>query len=1152
MTVRFILGRSGTGKTSYCVESIVNSLLVSGESRCPSGLILLVPEQATYQAERSILTDERIAGYHRLHVLSFDRLQFLLMGKNTARDVLSNIGRQMIIHRILRDNADRLKIFGSSAAWPGLSRRMAETIAELHQYAKTPADIEQLLSELQKDERNSLAFLKFSDIGSIFSEYLKFIEGNFLDPDFQLTQAVRAVATSSFAKGAKLWVDGFAGFTTAELAILTELLKVVEDAQIALCLDPSSIDLTNPDAEKLDPVSLFSPTERTYSSLFEIIKKSKLDLTEPVILNEAIRFSNCPQLAHIERSAFKLQAPKMQTPDNIRIISVPNERFEVEFITRQIIDLVREKSCRYRDIAIIASNIGTYEHYIRAYFEDYGIPFFIDRRKPLNHHPVVQLICSALRAITGGFSSSDVFTYLKTDLVPVERYEIDLIENYCLAFGVAGNDWQSEKQWNFAGKDNDNFDEKRINKIRRVVSGPLLKLRDKLCPTDNPAKTVGAEEFTQAVFTFLDELKVKQTVGGWIEQTETSEGDIAADEHRQFFNKLVDVFDELVEVFAGHAMTAEDYLAIINSAFSQLTLAFIPPKLDQVLVGSIERSRHPDLKAAFLIGATQGQFPVPVSAGGILTDNDRKIAEATDFPLAAATSQTLAERQYLAYIAFTRPSEFLYVTYPSVDEKGSAVPRSQFVTELASLFEDLGEESIVQEQIDIDTLNTKKELADLLCSQLGKDNPLSETGNDDKLDRLLEDICSDEQLEELGSNILYALSYDNCARLDGSVVEELFGRRIQSSATRLSTFAACPYQYFARYVLELKEREEFKFEPLDLGAFYHRVLDSLLKRLNAEGKDFATIEDGELLKLLKNVVDKLILKDSFISHFIARRSYNQYIIHSACGALEDCVLAIAQMVREGEFKPTLSEVAFGQAKDTRDTLGMYELALSDNRLLSLNGKIDRLDVGSFGGEKAAIVFDYKRSENSAKFSWSQFYHGLNMQLPIYVLAVQNATQAEVKNAVGAFYMPIEIRTPAATLDELLDKADTFEYKAKGIFNGEFFQQLDGTTTSGWSKFYSFRVTSKDGQYGNYGTSSVLKPNDFESLLRFAEGKIVKLAEEIASGKIDVKPYRINNQSPCSYCKYKSVCRFDWQINDYNFLESLNKTQALEKMEAGND
>ena len=233
MAVQFILGRSGTGKTRYCVRQIVDALLEPNDRQ----LILLVPEQASYQAERAILTDDRIAGYNRLHVLSFDRLQFFLLGKNRAMPRLSRIGRQMIVNRILRDNQAKLQLFGASTTRPGLSRQMAQIITELHQYAKTPDDVEQLIGELEKDERNRLTAMKFADIGLIFREYLKYIEGNFLDPDAQLMRACRAVSEANFVRGAKLWVDGFAGFTTAELAILAELLKVVGDAKIALCLD---------------------------------------------------------------------------------------------------------------------------------------------------------------------------------------------------------------------------------------------------------------------------------------------------------------------------------------------------------------------------------------------------------------------------------------------------------------------------------------------------------------------------------------------------------------------------------------------------------------------------------------------------------------------------------------------------------------------------------------------------------------------------------------------------------------------------------------------------------------------------------------------------------------------------------------------------
>jgi len=1162
MSVQFILGRSGTGKTSYCVRAIVNALL---EPDGDQPLLFLVPEQATYQAERAILADKRIAGYNRLNVLSFDRLQFLLLGKNTARPALSRIGQQMMIHRILRDNSSELEVFGSSANWPGLGRQMAQTIIELHEYAKTPDDIDRLLSELRKDERNNLAVLKFADIGLILKKYLESIEGGFVDPDVQLGRACRVAAGASFVKGAKLWVDGFAGFTASELAVLMELLKAVAEAQIALCLDPSDMDLSDPDAGSIDPVGLFNPTELTYAVLIELIKKCKLTLAEPIMFDEAIRFSSCPQLAHIERNIFESETRTLTVADNIRIVSAPNARAEAQFVARQILQLVKEKNYRYRDIAVIASDIDCYEHYIRASFEDCGIPFFIDKRKPLNQHAAIQLICSALQAVTAGFSAGDIFAYLKTDLAPLERSEVDLLENYCLTFGIGGKDWQSDKDWQFAGEDSQEFNEQHINQIRPKAIKPLLELRDGLCLAGSSAQGISAVEFTRVIFDFLDALQVRQRLGNWVEEAAERKDYTAVDPEvlrdRQFYDKLLNIFDELCQAFADQRMSLADLLAILNSAFSQLTSAFIPPSLDQVLVGSIERSRHPDLKAVFLMGATQKQFPVPVSFDSILTEDDRNAAaHHGGFFLAATASQRLAERQYLAYIAFTRPSQFLCVTYPVVDDRVNAVPRSQFIDALESLFENLGEESIAGEPPCLlsktergEQVHNESELSELLCSQLGRDvlrdsGPVTRDSFEasrEQLSQLLDDICADEQFAELGSTVLSAINYCNCAQLDRDIVENIFGQQITSSATKVGTFAACPYQYFARYVLELKKREEFKLEPLDLGVFYHRVLDGLLKRLNAEGLDFAAVDNEQLIELLKEQISKLVTEDCFISNFARHSTHNTFIIHSATEYLEDCVLAIAEMVRAGSFRPTLSELSFG-ARDS--TLGEYELALPGGRVLSLDGKIDRLDIAEVDGDKVGIIFDYKRKPES--FSWAEFYYGLDMQLPIYMSAIRNAANSKVKNPIGAFYMPVEVVPTATTLSELLQKAGTFVYKAKGIFNGVFAQQLDREASKD-SKFYNFYVT-KDGQpYGIYENRGALRPADFQKVLKFTEKKIIQFVEEIFSGKIDVQPYRLGGKSPCSFCKYKPVCRFDWQINDYNPLESLNKLQALQKMGTAN-
>jgi ATP-dependent helicase/nuclease subunit B len=221
----------------------------------------------------------------------------------------------------------------------------------------------------------------------------------------------------------------------------------------------------------------------------------------------------------------------------------------------------------------------------------------------------------------------------------------------------------------------------------------------------------------------------------------------------------------------------------------------------------------------------------------------------------------------------------------------------------------------------------------------------------------------------------------------------------------------------------------------------------------------------------------------------------------------------------------------------------FPVELTDGRKLTLTGRIDRLDIAEIDGQKAAIIFDYKTSEDS--FSWSEFFHGLDMQLPIYINAILKSKIAT--EAAGAFYLPIKPKLTEVAIGDFADSQSKFAHKAKGIFNGRYFQQLDSTTESGWSPFYNFYVGKDEGQYANYGKSSVLKPDDFEAVLKFTEEKIARIAGQIFSGKIEVNPYRLSGKSPCENCEYKSVCRFDWLINRYNDLSSFPKEQAIEKI-----
>ncbi len=1141
MAVQFILGRSGTGKTSSCVRAIVNALLESSEQP----LLFLVPEQATYQAERAILSDPRIKGYHRLHILSFDRLQFLLLGRNTARPDVSRIGRQMIVHKVLRDNLGKLQVFGESALLPGFAREMADTITELHRYAQGPDDIDGFLSRIDSaNDRRRLSSLKFADIALIFRCYTEALRDRLIDPDAQTTAVCRAVGKSRIIGQARLWVDGFASFTGSEMALLVELLKVVERACVALCMDPSDAGTDTPASGTPARAELFEPTVATYREMTERLDKAGVPVDKPVLLHHVGRFAACPALAHVEQNLFYLGACKAKAGGNIRIVAAPNLRSETQWVARQIVCLVRTEGYRYRDIAVVASDLGQYEHYVRAHFEDDGIPFFIDKRKPLNRHPVVELICTTMQIVIGGFQSAEVLAYLKTGLTPINASRIDAIENYCLAFGIGGRDWLGSGPWRHQAPTDATFDEQAVNTTRDKVVRPLFRLRETLCPDGDIRHRAAPVDIVRAIFELLDSLRVRDAVARWIEESH-SRGDLtAADEHRQFFDRLVDVLDEFVEVFGRDELTAPETLGVLQSAFSQMTLAFIPPSLDQVLVGSIERSRHPNLKAVFLLGATQKHFPIPVPPAGLLTDGDRETAEAADFHLAPGSAQSLMERRYLAYIAFTRPSALLHISYPCVDARGGPVVRSDLVDDLQSLFSDLEEESIVGISDDIPAVCTESELLELLCASLGRDGFGATTRTNLQAAGLLHAMRSDEVLGPCADTVTAALEYDNHACLHDEVLEDLFAGDLKGSTTSLATFAACPFKHFARYTLSLTPRREFRLEPLDLGQFYHGVLDALHKRLVADGCNMGTVDEHRLIEVLRGQVADRVHQDPFIAAFVQHSRHNAFLINHAAEVLEEAVRDFARMIRAGSFRPALSEVGFGDLADTEQNLGRLSFELPNGRTLSLRGRIDRLDIAEIEGRRVALLIDYKTSEAGAKFSWPEFHHGLDMQLPIYLLALCDSGTNWADAAVGAFCIAIERPPESAALRRMEQKDDCFGRKGKGLFNGEYAGNLDPKAGSRWSRFYNFAVTTQEGQYGYYATSGALRPDAFTAVLEHARNKIVALASEIVAGRVDVHPYRIGTRAACAHCDYKAVCRFDWQINEYNFLTSKGKLDLV--------
>jgi ATP-dependent helicase/nuclease subunit B len=1131
--VQFILGRAGTGKTRWCIDAICKALQEAGNNP----LILLVPEQATYQAERAILSHPAIRGFSRLRILSFNRLQFWLDSGNTAGNEISRIGKQIILQKLLADLAKRLSLYRGTNQRSGLAAELAQLFTEFQQADCSPEQVQALADALKMKKGRAMTAAKWADIAGLYQAYLDFFQANgrqFTNPDIRLREAGRKVAQAGFVRNAIVWVDGFSGFSVQERELLIELLKASQSAFIALCLDPATMDLSNTDAAKLNPFSVFGETEETYTNLLRIFKSLKFSCQAPVILDKPQRFKAAPPLAFVEHHLFELPAVGNETgAKHIRIAACGNVRTETVWVARTIRTLARERRMRYRDIAVVVPEMNTYAHYIESAFAECDIPFFLDRPRNMKNHPVAAMLGAALQAVQTGFALPDVLSFLKSGLAGIEPEALDRLENYCRAFDVQYGEWVRQTPWDFAPtEEKGRYDEKQLDGLRRRAIAPLVNLRSNL----GEDKEITAGQFTQAVWGLLEELNVRQTLAEWAADDVTDQ----VYGHRQLFGKLIELLDEMGAIFGEQKTAAHVWRAIVSDAVESLTVKLIPPTLDQVIVGSIERSRHPDIKAVFLVGATQKQFPVPPGGEHLLAEQDYKLAAENDMELTNPYQSRLVNRQYLTYIAMTRASKYLFISHPVLDEKGAGVVPWSGIDQLAAAFGDL--EPVYPQALSAvpEAIAAEGELAQWLCAAMGKDRGVSEQAsvNSQQIAAGILNAmerCEDGSLKKIARHVNYALAYDNAAVLDAKLTKAVFKSPLQTSVSRLNTFAACPYQHFARYVLRLEKRKLLRFEPLDIGIFYHRVLENLFNALHAKKKDWAEVAESELMKLCGQAVEHIRQTDAHIANFIRRSEHNRYIIAAAEQTLADLMPTLAALSAASVFKQREAELQFGP----KHTMQL-SIKRGQEPFLEFSGQIDRLDTAVLDGQPAGVVFDFKRTSRTANFA--KILYGLDLQLPVYLLAIKE----QDTTPVGAFYLPIEGGIDTKSLSQLGQEGAKLN-KAKGLFDGRFAGSLDTTTASGWNRYYNF-FTGKDGDpCGNYNSSGALKPDDFAALLNYTVECVCRLAADLSGGKIDITPYRLGKTSPCSWCDYRALCRFDWQINDYNILESCDKEEALEKM-----
>ncbi|MGI6586203.1 MAG: helicase-exonuclease AddAB subunit AddB [Lutisporaceae bacterium] len=1118
MSLRIIYGRAGSGKSTYCLNEIKASLEQGNNIRH----IIIVPEQFSFQAEKRLIKALGASGINGVEVLSFRRLSYRVMEEvgGLVRRHINPAGKSILVYTIMERLKDDLRVFARVAGKHGFVNTLCGTISELKRYNISPdalasfdtASISRQLSD------------KLYDIGLIYEEFEKRLHDKYIDTDDDLDLLARKLPQCELFESSEIWLDEFSGFTPQEYAVIEKLMSKAVRVNISLCTDCLSEDYSPEDTDA------FLPPKAAAAKLIRLAKDSGVRVDPPVHLKDS-RFKYNNELAFLESNLFTyLHGSYKESTKHLKLYEASNIFAEVESTARDILKKCREEGLRYRDIAVITGDLSQYEKVIRVVFGEYGIPCFIDRKKDITGHPLVLLVLSALDIFAGNWSFEAVFRYLKTGLTGIDRNELDLLENYVLANHINGSSWM--KDW----------EDISINEARRQAAEPLIRLYGRI-----KGKNTGREICT-ALFDFLCELEVPEKLERLVERF-TNDGELdRADEYSQVWNILLELLDQIVEAMGDEAVNVDTFLTILSVGFGEYNIGLIPPALEQVLVGSLERSKSHDVKAIYVLGANDGIFPMPFKQEGILSDRDREVLRNMGMELAPDTRGRTFEQQHLIYTALTAASDYLRLSWCAADRDGRAQRPSVIIGRLRRMFPGISFESGILRDIPGSTAEMSVSAPIPTFNELVSAIRQKHEGR--YVDPLWESVAEwykgEDDWKEKYLRVAEGLSFTNQAGNIGQErIRKMYGSTIHTSVSRLERYFSCPFSYYVEYGLKARERKIMKMNAPDMGSFMHRVIDMFSRKVSEGGIGWRNLDREWCADEISLIVDEL-LQDAAGKVFLSTSRY-KYLANRLKRVLTRAVWLIAEHIKRSAFEPVGYELGFGDG----EKLPPIILELPSGEKMVLSGRIDRLDCLDTEEGKYFRIVDYK--SGSRNFKLEDVYYGLQLQLITYLDAVGGSLETAYGKPVlpaGVLYFKLDdpiIQGSREATEEEIEEAIMKELKMKGLLLADvkLIKEMD-TGIDGDSLIIPARINKGD----VLGRSSAATAEQFEIIKGHVRRLLRRLGEEILKGNISISPYRRKGITACTYCGYMSICQFDTRISGYGYrnLQDRKDEEVWELME----
>lgn len=1161
MGLQFIIGGSGTGKTTYMFNRMIKESIQNKKNIENIKYMAVVPEQFTMETQKTIVNLSPARGTMDIDILSFDRLAkriFEEAGLNTLQ-VLDDTGKCLIIRKIIEENKNKLSVFGSKVNMAGFIDEMKSMVSELYQYGVGEKELEEML---KISESKPLLYAKLKDIKLIMEQLKIYLEDKFIMNEELLHRVCELIPNSELIKDSYIVFDEYTGFTPVQYKVIRYLLKYAGNVNIALTIrEPDKIEFEKVNCE----TDVFGITIKTLNKLKNIAQEEQVELHGDIILKESYRLENNGELKYLEENLFKFgKKPYVVENDNISIHICEGIDAESEYVAYSIRNLVETGKYRYRDIAVVTSDIDTYHRTITESFKRHNIPCFIDHKRNIIANPMVEAIRAVLEIISENYSYESVFRYLKSGMSSLSRDEVDRLENFVIRCGIRGY-----KKYSSAFMTEDD----KVNEAREKLMSDTGALYESF----KADKDITVREAMILVYNMVSSLNMDIKMDKMKQYFEENNNLSMAKEYDQVYEKVMGLFDKIVFLIGDEKIRVKELAAILDSGFEDIKVGITPPTLDRVVVGDTERTRLNNVKVLFFVGINEGLVPKIDKKGGILTQSERSFLAENNVELSPTARENAFIQKYYLYLMLTKMSDRLYLSFKKMNGDGSSARQSYLINSLVKMFKGI---QIIDEdnsniRSSVDKITNVKSAKEYISGSIY--DYISDTmKNEDKI--IFREVYLACQRESIDfKDIIRATVYkNNPSKIDAAVAKAIYGDNLLNSVSRLERFAACAYEHFMSYGLALQPRREYEVSSADIGNIYHKAIELFFRKVNQRNISWNKM-DGELRDMIINESVNEAVNESGNDVF-SDSSRNAFTINRIKRMAKKTAWILQEQIIAGDFVPKDFELRFSS------DYGLDELKykFENGAVMGLKGIIDRVDYYSDGDDIYIKIVDYK--SGNKKLEINDVYNGLQLQLVLYMEAAMELVKKRNpdKNIIpaGLFYYSIDnpvimekdinarkevISADSTNIDEVkLKCANEMTLKSQrpeGFINGKeviiraIDENMEEASHSGGESLVAPVGFNSNGILK--AGSKIISEYDMESLIKYVHNKVGELGEAILSGHIELNPYVKTNtkgnaserEKPCTYCEYKAVCGFDKKIRgcDYRILSKDKDEEVWEKI-----